>query len=69
MVEEKNESHEEMSFAELFEKTQVRRDFLEPGQKIEATIVKITPEWIFLDLGGKHEGYLERKELVDDEGV
>jgi len=69
MVEEKNESNEEMSFAELFEKTQVRRDFLEPGQKIEATIVKITPEWIFLDLGGKNEGYLDRKEFVNEEGV
>ena len=69
MVEEKNESNEEMSFAELFEKTEVRRDFLEPGQKIEATIVKISQEWIFLDLGGKNEGYLDRKEFVDEEGV
>jgi small subunit ribosomal protein S1 len=69
MVEEKNESNEEMSFAELFEKTQVRRDFLEPGQKIESTIVKITQEWIFLDLGGKNEGYLDRKEFVNEEGV
>jgi small subunit ribosomal protein S1 len=69
MVEEKNESNEEMSFAELFEKTEVRRDFLEPGQKIEATIVKISPEWIFLDLGGKNEGYLDRKEFIDEEGV
>jgi small subunit ribosomal protein S1 len=69
MVEEKKESNEEMSFAELFEKTEVRRDFLEPGQKIEATIVKISQEWIFLDLGGKNEGYLDRKEFVDEEGA
>lgn len=69
MVEEKNESNEETSFAELFEKTEVRRDFLEPGQKIESTIVKITHEWIFLDLGGKNEGYLDRKELINEEGV
>jgi small subunit ribosomal protein S1 len=69
MVEEKkNESNEEESFEELFEKTKVRRDFLKPGQKIEATIVKITPDWIFLDLGGKSEGYLDRKELTDEEG-
>lgn len=69
MVEEKNESNEETSFAELFEKTEVRRDFLEPGQKIESTIVKITHEWIFLDLGGKNEGYLDRKEFINEEGV
>jgi len=69
MVEEKkNDSNEEKSFAELFEKTQVRKDFLKPGQKIEAIIVKITNDWIFLDLGGKSEGYLDRKELVDENG-
>ena len=69
MIEEKkNESNEEKSFAELFEKTQMRKDFLKPGQKIDAKIVKITQEWIFLDLGGKSEGYLDRKELTDDEG-
>ena len=69
MVEEKeNGSNEDQSFAEMFEKTQVKRDFLTPGQKVEAIIVKITPEWIFLDLGGKTEGYLDRKELADEEG-
>ncbi len=66
--EQKNESNEKESFAELFEKTQMRRDFLKPGQKLEAKIVKITPEWIFLDLGGKSEGYLDRKELADEMG-
>ena len=69
MSEDKNESNEEMSFAELFEKTEVRRDFLEPGQKIEATIVKITSAWVFLDLGGKNEGYLDRMEFVNEEGI
>jgi small subunit ribosomal protein S1 len=59
---------EEKSFAELFEKTEVRKDFLNPGQKIEAAIVKITQDWIFLDLGGKSEGYLDKKELADENG-
>ncbi|MCX5847618.1 MAG: 30S ribosomal protein S1 [Deltaproteobacteria bacterium] len=69
MVEDrKNEPNEEMSFAELFDKTEVRRDFLTPGEKIEATIVKITQDWIFLDLGGKSEGYMDRKELADEDG-
>ncbi len=66
--EKKNEPNEEKSFAELFEKTEMRKDFLEPGQKIKATIVKITQDWIFLDLGGKSEGYLDRKELTDENG-
>jgi small subunit ribosomal protein S1 len=69
MIEEKkNELNEEKSFAELFEKTRIRKDFLKPGQKIEAVIVKITKDWIFLDLGGKSEGYLDRKERTDESG-
>jgi small subunit ribosomal protein S1 len=69
MVEaKKDELKEEKSFAELFEQTHMRKDFLKPGQKIESVIVKITQDWIFLDLGGKSEGYLDRKELTDDNG-
>jgi len=62
------ENNEEQSFAELFAQSPVRQDFLKPGQKVEAKIVKITGDWIFLDLGGKSEGYLDRKELADEEG-
>ncbi len=58
----------EESFAEMFEKSFKKQGKLEPGQMVEAQIVKITPEWIFLDLGGKGEGYLDRKELTDEEG-
>jgi len=66
---ENMEGNEEKSFAELFEQTPVRQDFLKPGQKVEVKIVKITNDWIFLDLGGKSEGYLDRKELADEEGT
>lgn len=62
------ESAEEMSFAELFEQSQTEPVWLKPGQKVDARIVKITPEWVFLDLGGKNEGYLDKKELVNDDG-
>lgn len=62
------ESAEEMSFAELFEQSQTEPVWLKPGQKVEARIVKISPEWVFLDLGGKNEGYLDKKELVNDDG-
>jgi len=56
------------SFAELLEESGIKSDYLRPGQKVEAVIVKITPEWIFLALGGKSEGYLDRRELQDEEG-
>jgi small subunit ribosomal protein S1 len=58
----------EENFADMFEKSYVQRDRLEPGQMVETTIVKISGDWIFLDLGGKGEGYLERKEMLDDAG-
>jgi small subunit ribosomal protein S1 len=58
----------EENFAQLLEKSLTTRGRLEPGQKVESKIVKITPEWIFLDLGGKGEGYLDRKELMDAAG-
>ena len=71
-MDEDNEKFDEMSeegsFAELFEGTLVKPVQFNPGQKVEARIVKISAEWIFLDLGGKSEGYLDRKELVDEEG-
>ncbi len=63
-----NQPVEEQSFAELFEKSEQKPVWLKPGQKVEARIVKISPDWIFLDLGGKNEGYLDRKELVNEEG-
>ncbi|MBN2107527.1 MAG: 30S ribosomal protein S1 [Deltaproteobacteria bacterium] len=56
------------SFAELFEQSFKKPKRLEPGQKVEAVIVKITDEWVFLDLGGKSEGYLDKKELLDADG-
>lgn len=59
---------EEKSFAELLEESFVSRERLEPGQRVKATIVKITPDWVFLDLGGKSEGILDKRELLDAEG-
>ncbi|HUL00897.1 MAG TPA: 30S ribosomal protein S1 [Nitrospirota bacterium] len=61
-------SGNEENFASMLEKSLTKRSRLEPGQKVEAVIVKISPEWIFLDLGGKGEGYLDKKELMDAAG-
>ena len=62
------EETDDKSFAELFEASFKKPSRLEPGQKVQAVIVKITDEWVFLDLGGKSEGYLDRKELLDEDG-
>jgi small subunit ribosomal protein S1 len=59
---------EEKSFAEFMAEIPLEKEWLHPGQKVQAVIVKITPEWIFIDLGGKSEGYLDCKEFVDEKG-
>lgn len=59
---------EEKSFAELLDETSLTPRHYSVGEKIDTTVVKITSEWIFLDLGAKSEGYLDKKELLDDEG-
>ncbi|HAK59136.1 MAG TPA: 30S ribosomal protein S1 [Nitrospiraceae bacterium] len=63
-----NNDNTEENFEELLEKNLKTRGRLEPGQMVEAAIVSITADWIFLDLGGKGEGALDKKEMVDAEG-
>ncbi|UFS69056.1 30S ribosomal protein S1 [Geomonas sp. RF6] len=58
----------EESFADLFERSQKDMGRLEPGSQVEATVLKITREWIFLDTGRKGEGVLDIKELTDPDG-
>jgi small subunit ribosomal protein S1 len=67
MNETKNDN-EERSFAELLEQSLTAADNLEPGRQIDATVVRIGKEWVFLDLGGKSEGVIARSELVDESG-
>lgn len=62
------EMSEEGNFAEMFEASMVGKTQLEPGQKIDATVLQIGSEWLFLDVGQKGEGVLDRKEFLDDEG-
>ena len=59
----------EENFAAMLEQSMTKRGRLEPGQAVETRIVSISGEWIFLDLGGKGEGVLDRKELSDESGT
>lgn len=72
MVDEMDDREEtgEESFAELFEKSFSGGGAgkLEPGKKVEATVLSITKDWVFLDVGQKGEGVLDRKELLDADG-
>jgi small subunit ribosomal protein S1 len=61
-------TEEEGSFEDLLERTFVAPVRYEPGQKVVARVIKVTPEWIFLDLGRKGEGVLATKELTGEAG-
>jgi small subunit ribosomal protein S1 len=56
------------SFADLFKDIGITRKQLSPGQKIRAKVVGIAQDIVFLDIGEKSEGFVDRKELEDNEG-
>jgi len=58
----------EESFADLLDRSFVAPARYEPGQKVTAPVIKVTPEWVFLDLGRKGEGIVAAKELLDESG-
>ncbi len=59
---------EDGDFGQLLEQTFVAPARYEPGQKVVARVIKVTSEWVFLDLGRKGEGILAAKELADETG-
>ena len=60
---------EHESFADLFTDDTITQKRLTPGQKIQATVVDVSQDSIFLDVGGKSEGFVDRKELEDESGA
>ncbi|MCP4683095.1 MAG: 30S ribosomal protein S1 [Desulfobacterales bacterium] len=62
------EAELEENFEELLEQSIVGPAFLRPGEKVEAMIIKISSEWVFIDLGGKSEGFIAASEFLDNEG-
>ncbi|MBU1533798.1 30S ribosomal protein S1, partial [Myxococcota bacterium] len=55
-------------FASMLQNSFKAMDRIEPGQKLDATIVNITNDWVFLDIGRKGEGVLDKKECINREG-
>ncbi len=65
---EENQNGDDENFAELLEKSLVTHTDLRPGQKVEAKVLQVGSEWVFLDVGQKGEGVLDVREILDDEG-
>jgi small subunit ribosomal protein S1 len=65
---EKNDPEEE-SFADLFESYSAgMRDDLQLGDKISGKIISMGKDVVFLDVGTKVDGTVERAELLDNDG-
>lgn len=62
------DTNEDENFADLLEQSLAGIKPLTPGQQIEAKVLQIGDQWIFLDVGQKGEGVLDARELHDDEG-
>jgi len=59
---------ETKSFSELLNETNLAPRRFSAGERIDTVVVKITSDWIFIDLGAKSEGYLDKKDLLDEDG-
>lgn len=59
---------ETKSFSELLNETTLAPRRFSAGERIDTVVVKITADWIFIDLGAKSEGYLDKKDLLDEDG-
>jgi small subunit ribosomal protein S1 len=54
-------------FATLFAQHEARRA-VERGQVVKGRVIQITAEHVFVDVGGKGEAWIDRGELLDEEG-
>ncbi|HBA59441.1 MAG TPA: 30S ribosomal protein S1 [Elusimicrobia bacterium] len=67
-----NNSHDgtdnEENFETLLAQSYKEPSRMEPGQKVETRIVKLTPEWALIEVGGKGEGYISINEFKDADG-
>lgn len=65
---ETEETETEENFEELLSQSKGEPVRLNPGQMVEAVVTKISKEYVFIDFGGKSEGYILANEVMDDEG-
>ena len=60
---------EEEDFAALLEASLGGAEKLNKGQTVDATVVKISGDWVFIDTGRKGEGVLSREEFLKEDGT
>jgi len=72
MNQEKNdrlkETESEESFEELLDRSFGAPVRFTPGEQIQAVITQVTKEWVFIDVGGKSDGFIAATEFIDEVG-
>ena len=68
-LENPEEQDEEESFAELFESyAEGMNEDVRVGDKVKGAIISIGRDSVFVDTGTKTDGFVEKTELLDEEG-
>jgi len=65
---DRTETALEEDFEALLDQSMGEPVHLSPGQEVEAAVTQITKDWVFIDVGGKSDGYIVINEFMDDEG-
>lgn len=55
-------------FAAMLAQHETPGDFLQPGQKVSGTIIAVTADNVFVDIGVKLDGIMEKKDLLGLDG-
>jgi small subunit ribosomal protein S1 len=63
-----NENETEEDFETLLDRSMGKPVDFGPGQKVDVAVTQITKDWVFIDVGGKSDGYIVINEFMDDEG-
>ena len=59
---------ETSEFAKMFEASTSNLSQLYEGKKVTGTIISITRDNVFVDLGGRSEGIIDKKDLLNSKG-
>jgi small subunit ribosomal protein S1 len=62
-------SERDPAFEALLEQSFKEQTKLAPGDRVDARVISVGPEWVFLNLGSRHDGALARPEVTAEDGT
>ncbi|MDO5537321.1 MAG: S1 RNA-binding domain-containing protein [Desulfovibrionaceae bacterium] len=62
-------AQEEVSFADLMAQQEAAQQVrVQVGQKVQGTVIEVTDDTVFVNIGAKIDGIMDRKDFLDSEG-